>query len=68
MHRLIAIATCFAPASASEKTATVPTPSLRAVSITRQAISPRLAIRILVNIAPPARTAAQHQPRRCPPP
>src|SRR5712691_4872569 len=35
--------------SASEYTATVRTPSRRAVRITRQAISPRLAIRILPN-------------------
>src|SRR5579859_2563852 len=42
-------ATCCAPASASEYTATVAIPSLRAVRITRQAISPRFAIRILEN-------------------
>src|SRR6266852_4282542 len=41
--------TCSAPRSASEYTATVRTPSRRAVRITRQAISPRLAIRILPN-------------------
>jgi hypothetical protein len=37
--------------SASEYTATVLMPILRAVAMTRQAISPRLAIRILVNIS-----------------
>eukprot|EP00967_Tisochrysis_lutea_P050442 scaffold62056_cov37-Tisochrysis_lutea.AAC.5 len=37
-------------ASAVEKTATLSTPSRRAVEATRQAISPRLAIRILRNI------------------
>src|SRR5579872_7327349 len=42
-------ATCCAPASTSEYTATVVIPSLRAVRITRQAISPRFAIRTLVN-------------------
>src|SRR4051812_42243304 len=40
-----------APASASEYTATVAMPSRRAVLMTRQAISPRLAMRILVNMA-----------------
>src|SRR5437773_3715846 len=47
--------------SASEKTATVRTPSLCAVRITRHAISPRLAIRILPNTSvfspPPGRLA-----------
>src|SRR5438309_3592121 len=47
--------------SASEYTATVRTPSLRAVRITRHAISPRLAIRILPNTSvfspPPGRLA-----------
>src|SRR5690349_5912549 len=42
-------ATCCALASASEYTATVAIPSLRAVRITRQAISPRFAIRIREN-------------------
>src|SRR5262249_37942972 len=42
--------TCRASASASESTATVAIPMRRAVRITRQAISPRLAIRILRNI------------------
>ena len=36
--------------SASEYTATVAMPIFRAVRITRHAISPRLAIRILVNM------------------
>src|ERR1700704_4530062 len=47
--------------SASEYTATVPTPSRRAVRITRHAISPRLAIRTLPNTSvfspPPGRLA-----------
>src|SRR3990167_9761284 len=43
-------ATCLAPASASEYTATVLTARRRAVAATRQAISPRLAIRIFVNM------------------
>ena len=42
--------TCRAFASASEWTATVRIPSRRAVRMTRQAISPRFAMRILVNI------------------
>src|SRR5262245_14509151 len=42
-----------APRSAAETTATVPTPSLFAVRIIRTAISPRLAIRILLNIGIP---------------
>jgi len=42
-----AIATCLARASASECTATVAMPSLRQDSITRHAISPRLAISTL---------------------
>src|SRR5687767_1573932 len=45
-------ATCAAWASASEYTATVRTPRRRAVAATRQAISPRLAIRILLNMGP----------------
>ena len=45
--RLVASATCSASRSASEYTATVRMPSRRAVRATRQAISPRLAIRIL---------------------
>src|SRR6516165_4831778 len=43
-------ATWRLPASASEYTATVRTPSRRAVIATRHAISPRFAIRILVNM------------------
>ncbi|KAI8045739.1 hypothetical protein M5D96_001923 [Drosophila gunungcola] len=39
---------CRLFSSGSEKTATVRTPSLRAVLITRQAISPRFEIRILL--------------------
>src|SRR6476659_2198203 len=42
--------TCWAPASASAYTATVRMPSRRALRITRQAISPRLAMRIFWNI------------------
>ena len=45
-----AIWTCRALRSASEKTATVLIPILCAVLITRHAISPLLAIRILLNI------------------
>src|SRR5262249_26064537 len=45
-----AIATCRASLSASEKTATVSIPILRAVLMIRQAISPRLATRIRLNI------------------
>src|SRR5438093_7647111 len=41
---------CRALASASENTATVRTPRRRAVLMTRHAISPRLPIRILVNM------------------
>src|SRR6266571_4608873 len=41
--------TCSASRSAAEYTATVRTPSRRAVRITRQAISPRLATRSLPN-------------------
>ncbi len=47
-----AMSTWSASRSASEKTATVLIPILRAVLITRQAISPRLAIRIFLNITP----------------
>ena len=47
-----AISTCSASLSASEKTATVLMPMRRAVLMMRQAISPRLAIRILLNITP----------------
>ncbi len=43
-------ATCSAPASASEYTATVRMPSRLQVRATRTAISPRLAMRILSNI------------------
>ena len=43
-----AIATCSAARSASEYTATAPIPSSRSVRMTRTAISPRLATRILV--------------------
>src|SRR5262249_28687864 len=46
-----ASATWRASRSASEYTATVRTPRARAVAITRQAISPRLAIRILPNMS-----------------
>src|SRR5579863_10312566 len=42
--------TWSASASASEKTATVLMPMRRAVRITRQAISPRLAMRIFLNM------------------
>ena len=51
--------TCIACASASEKTETAWMPSLRKVRITRQAISPRLATRTLVNMesADPCRSA-----------
>src|SRR5690242_19410482 len=41
--------TCSAPSSASEYTATVESPMRRAVRMMRQAISPRLAIRIFLN-------------------
>src|SRR5690606_16570653 len=51
-----ASSTCSAPASASEYTATVAMPMRRAVRITRQAISPRLAIRIFLNMPPPGRS------------
>src|SRR5690606_17668407 len=46
-----AIRTCGLRASASEYTATVAIPIAFAVRITRQAISPRLAMRILENIS-----------------
>src|SRR5215831_7761195 len=42
--------TCNASRSASECTATVLMPSSRQAQMTRQAISPRLAIRIFLNI------------------
>src|SRR4249920_3762787 len=61
-----AIATCGACASASEWTATVAIPIRRAVRITRQAISPRLAIRSLANISgsrPPPLARVLHQLR-----
>src|SRR3954463_15275132 len=45
-----ASSTCRAFLSASEYTATVAMPILRAVLMTRQAISPRLAIRIFLNM------------------
>src|SRR6185312_11740041 len=45
------MATCIDLASASEYTATVAIPMRRAVRMTRQAISPRLAIRIFLNIS-----------------
>ena len=48
-----AIDTCSASRSASLNTATVPMPMRRAVRITRQAISPRLAMSIFSNMAPP---------------
>src|SRR3954453_11965468 len=47
-----AISTCSASRSASEKTATVLIPMRRAVLMMRQAISPRLAIRIFWNMTP----------------
>src|SRR5262245_51043864 len=47
-----AISTWRASRSASEKTATVAIPKRRAVLMTRQAISPRLAIRIRLNMPP----------------
>src|SRR3954471_15162065 len=43
-------ATCIEPASASEWTATDAMPSLRKVRAMRQAISPRLAMRTLLNM------------------
>src|ERR1051326_6057860 len=46
-----ACVTCSAPRSTSEKTATVAMPISRQARITRTAISPRLAMRTLVNIA-----------------
>src|SRR6516162_5559410 len=52
--------TCRALASASEYTATVATPSRRAVLITRQAISPRFAIRIFLNIPTSQNSCAGH--------
>mmetsp|Transcript_36537 Transcript_36537/g.96057 ORF Transcript_36537/g.96057 Transcript_36537/m.96057 type:complete len:278 (-) Transcript_36537:293-1126(-) len=77
-----ALRTCWASRSASEKTATHSTPSRCAVFITRSAISPRLAIRIRLNITalrfpllllgrrwrlPPGRGAAPLGPRSGPP-
>src|SRR3954463_5931765 len=44
--------TCIASRSSSEYTATVVMPSSRHVRMTRTAISPRLAIRTLVNMDP----------------
>src|SRR3954469_25869695 len=58
--------TCFACASASEYTATVRMPSRRAVAATRQAISPRLAIRILVNIVVSGVVSGCRRPGRRP--
>ena len=52
-HVRMAIRTCRAARSASLWTATVSMPRRRAVSMTRQAISPRLAIRIRENMARP---------------
>src|SRR4029450_5004482 len=53
MHTLSSASrTCMASASAVECTATVATPSSLQARSTRRAISPRLAIRILSNIAP----------------
>src|SRR3954447_12488669 len=46
-----ASSTCRAFLSASEYTATVAMPILRAVLMTRHAISPRLAMRIFLNMA-----------------
>src|ERR1051326_8699339 len=46
-----ALETCSAPRSTSEKTATVAMPISRQARMTRTAISPRLAMRTLVNIA-----------------
>ena len=43
--------TCKAPASASEYIATLAIPKRRAVRMTRQAISPLLAMRIFLNIS-----------------
>ena len=58
-HRLVAERhVAWLPASASEYTATVRMPRRRAVVATRQAISPRLAIRILSNMSPPSRSVA----------
>src|SRR5258705_9515379 len=50
--------------SASEYTATVRIPSRRAVRITRHAISPRLAIRILPNIREKCSRSALRGPGR----
>src|SRR5436305_616518 len=55
-----AIRTWRALASASEKTATVAIPIRRAVLMTRHAISPRLAIRILVNMVASPRSHPEH--------
>ena len=61
-------ATCSESASASEYTATVRMPSRLAVRATRQAISPRLAIRILSNMRSAVRRAERkdvtHSTRR----
>src|SRR6056297_180707 len=48
-----AMRTCIASASAVEWTATLATPISRQARITRRAISPRLAIRILSNMPVP---------------
>src|SRR4051812_3894973 len=58
-----AILTCGARASASEYTATVAIPIARAVRITRQAISPRLAMRILENKLVSARRPVERHGR-----
>src|SRR6056297_1168480 len=55
-----AMRTCMASASAVECTATVCTPISRAARMTRSAISPRLAMRILLNIRLP-RLLDDHQ-------
>src|SRR3954447_26214731 len=60
-----AISTCKASRSASEKTATVLIPMRRAVLMMRQAISPRLAIRIFWNMAPRTQRGRLSGPAKC---
>jgi hypothetical protein len=57
-----AMRTCIASLSAVECTATVAMPISRAARTTRSAISPRLAIRILSNIAPASLDDHQRAP------
>ena len=67
-----ASSTWSASRSASEYTATVAMPRRRAVLMTRQAISPRLAIRIFLNMvvnlqgSEYAEVTTGTRPRRCP--